>query len=453
MSPLGLPHQRHSPSARPPEEELKEPGAATRPEDGGRGRSGPGRVTVCLAVGALAAFGSWGTGLASARPAGPTTAAPLRRLALLPQAGPAAAAADRLAPGTCEGLLRDGRPLVHWHISKAAGSTICFDAVRNGETVVTLKELPSYKSGKCGGVNGTTLECHKHCHPPAGASIQGTIESQTARYAVSFVEEGLTFIAPETQMPRFENGYAHAFGPDPEQSVYSSIALREPRTRMVSWYVQHVPTEERRKKTYRQSAKADLAPDLAIGRHDLWGEWSTFPMGVGPIGNSTLHHLGIDHRPSLREWLEIFHRDHHNDNFQIRYLLGLKFDPVEITAVHLEAAKERLRRDMNAVFLTERLSEAGCLYAAMGWKQQVGEANMNKASSSESEGGDGPPAPPPDSDEALERYVGRAVGPGAYAEVKELLDELNVFDAQLYEYAAELFQEKLELCELCAERF
>ena len=123
-----------------------------------------------------------------------------------------------------------------------------------------------------------------------------------------------------------------------------------------------------------------------------------------------------------------------------------------ITAAHLEAAKERLRH-MNAVFLTERLSEAGCLYAAMGWKQQVGEANMNKASSSESEGGDGPPAPPPDSDEALERYVGRAVGPGAYAEVKELLDELNVFDAQLYEYAAELFQEKLELCELCAERF
>ena len=121
--------------------------------------------------------------------------------------------------------------------------------------------------------------------------------------------------------------------------------------------------------------------------------------------------------------------------------------------MHLEAAKERLRRDMNAVFLTERLSEAGCLYAAMGWKQQVGEANMNKASSSESEGGDGPPAPPPDSDEALERYVGRAVGPGAYAEVKELLDELNIFDAQLYEYAAELFQEKLELCELCAEGF
>ena len=65
----------------------------------------------------------------------------------------------------------------------------------------------------------------------------------------------------------------------------------------------------------------------------------------------------------------------------------------------------------------------------------------------------GPPAPPPDSDEALERYVGRAVGPGAYAEVKELLDELNVFDAQLYAYAAELFQEKLELCELCAEKF
>ena len=453
MSPLGLPHQRHSPSARPPEEELKEPGAATRPEDGGRGRSGPGRVTVCLAVGALAAFGSWGTGLASARQAGPTTAAPLRRLALLPQAGPAASGTDRLAPGTCASLLRDGRPVVHWHISKAAGSTICFDAVRNGETVVTLKELPSYKSGKCGGVNGTTLECHKHCHPPAGASIQGTIESQTARYAVSFVEEGLTFIAPETQMPRFENGYAHAFGPDPEQSVYSSIVLREPRTRMVSWYVQHVPTEERRKTTYRQSVKADLAPDLAIGKHNLWGEWSTFPMGVGPIGNGTMHHLGIDHRPSLREWLEIFHRDHHNDNFQIRYLLGLKFDPVEITAVHLEAAKERLRRDMNAVFLTERLSEAGCLYAAMGWKQQVGEANMNKASSSESEGGDGPPAPPPDSDEALERYVGRAVGPGAYAEVKELLDELNVFDAQLYEYAAELFQEKLELCELCAEGF
>ena len=431
--PLRL-HQRHPGAARPG------PKAATGPDGGGRGRSGPGRAAVCLAVGVVVAVGAWST--ASAPASGLTTAAPLRRLALLPQAGPAAAAADRLAPGTCASLLRDGRPMVHWHISKAAGTTICGDAVTNGETVLTRKDLPSFESGKCGNATGwTTLECHQHCHPPAGGNIGGSIEAQAKRYAVSFAEEGLSFISPENQMPPFENGYARAFGSKPEQSVYSSIALREPRTRMVSWYVQHVHLPVGW--TPESGWTHDIQPDY---------DWTKFPLGGGS-SKSVGHSLGLDHRPSLKEWLEVFHRDNHNDNFQIRYILGLKFDPREITAAHLEAAKERLRRDMNAVFLTERLSEAGCLYAAMGWKQQVGEANMNKASSSESEGGDGPPAPPPDSDEALERYVGRAVGPGAYAEVKELLDELNVFDAQLYEYAAELFQEKLELCELCAEGF
>ena len=232
-------------------------------------------------------------------------------------------------------------------------------------------------------------------------------------YAYAFDELGLTYISPESQMPAF--GPARSYGPAPAMSVYHTIALREPKTRMVSWYQQTV--------VHKGAKKGD--------------DWMTFDMGHGNL-------LGLDHEPSLAEWLPRRFRDGGDDNFQIRYILGLKHDPDTVIGErHLEAAKRRLREDVDAVLIAERLGETGCLREAAGWPAEAARKNVKLSADH-----DRAAAPPVPGDEA---YVAAYVGE-AYPEVKELLDELNVFDLRLYAYAIELFEEQLSLCEGCRAR-
>ena len=303
----------------------------------------------------------------------------------------AAAAGYAVERPECAALIRGGRPWVHWHISKAAGTSMCHDARRLERIVEDDGCHPAKPDGNPGG----------HSDGPA----------QESAYANSFGELGLTFIAPESQIPAY--GVAHSYGAAPATSVYHTIALREPKTRMVSWYQQTVVHKGTKKGT----------------------DWMTFAMGHG------MGPLGLDHLPSLAEYLPRRFGDGGDDNFQIRYILGLKHDPDTVIGErHLKAAKRRLREDMDAVLIAERLDETGCLREAAGWPAEAPHANVKLSADHNRTAG--PPVP---GDEAfVAAYVGEE-----YPEVKEMLDELNAFDLRLYEYAIKLFEEQLSLCEEC----
>ena len=53
---------------------------------------------------------------------------------------------------------RGGRPVVLWHVSKAAGSSLCLTALRAGERVRTDADHPSYGRGGCGETYGASLD-------------------------------------------------------------------------------------------------------------------------------------------------------------------------------------------------------------------------------------------------------------------------------------------------------
>ena len=373
-------------------------GSAPAPGEARRGRTAALLLAGVLGVALLGAgFRRGGPARSKDRP---DLAPLLPHMRPLPLArGAAAAAGFAVERPACAGLIRGGRPWVHWHISKAAGTSMCHDARHLERTVPK----------------------HEGCHPPKPDGNPGRppwsggheMQMTESAYAYAFDELGLTYISPESQMPAF--GPARSYGPAPAMSVYHTIALREPKTRMVSWYQQTV--------VHKGAKKGD--------------DWMTFDMGNGNL-------LGLDHEPSLAEWLPRRFRDGGDDNFQIRYILGLKHDPDTVIGErHLEAAKRRLREDVDAVLIAERLGETGCLREAAGWPAEAARKNVKLSADH-----DRAAAPPVPGDEA---YVAAYVGE-AYPEVKELLDELNVFDLRLYAYAIELFEEQLSLCEGCRAR-
>ena len=316
--------------------------------------------------------------------------------------GPAPAPhSESCGQATCRDLARRGRPLVFWHISKCGGTSICLQALANGEKVRTDTDHPDYRSGKCvegfgpfERENNAPGWCHDGCHPPARLVKEmswGTPGEQERALEQVFgpAEGGLSFVGPEKQVP------SGGFRPG-AVDVYSFIALREPKARMVS--------------QYGQKRKDQLK-------------------GPGFLQKVT-DAKGLDRTPTLAEYLEHI-RDHHNDNMRIRFLLGYFHNKLEgldrrITAADLEAAKAVLRDQMEFVLITERLGEAGCLLEQLGWEPELPHAMQRLAVPA---GG----ADPLERTEAAEA----------------LLDELNTFDPELYAYAVELFEAHLARCACC----
>merc|ERR1740138_703668 len=89
-----------------------------------------------------------------------------------------------------------------------------------------------------------------------------------------------------------------------------------------------------------------------------------------------MERYGSPEPPTLREYLEATVRDAMDDNFQIRFLLGLtgpwhgSEDVRPVTRADLERAKAVLRDDMDIVFITERMPLSGCLVRRLGWEDE-----------------------------------------------------------------------------------
>ena len=337
--------------------------------------------------------------------------------------GPAPAPrSESCGQAACRDLARRGRPLVFWHISKCGGTSICLQALANGEKVRTDTDHPDFRSGKCvegfgpfERENNAPGWCHDGCHPPARHVKDlswGTPGEQERALEQVFgpAEGGLSFVGPEKQVP------PSGFRPG-AVDVYSFIALREPKARMVSQYGQKLKGRD-------IGQAAGGAP--AVARHP-----GAFPDKEGPgFLQKVADAKGLDRTPTLAEYLEHL-RDHHNDNMMIRYLLGLFHSKLEgldrrITAADLEAAKAVLRDQMEFVLITERLGEAGCLLEQLGWEPEPPHARQLAVPSA-------PGADPLERTEAAEA----------------LLDELNTFDPELYAYAVELFEAHLARCACC----
>ena len=318
--------------------------------------------------------------------------------------GPPAAEA---AAAACEcGPRRGDRGVVYWHISKAAGTTMCLMALQNGEVVQTDTKHESYASGECSETYGAYEReethpgrCHHDCSPPTKKAREGLHFGDQAEQAealrASLEQEGLTFIAPEKQMS--------PHGWEPPASVLSVIVLREPKARMVSQYGQKLKVQD--------------------------SQWNT------KVAGSWLHMPEFpEPPPDLLTFLHIYYRAGFQDNYMIRYLLGLRNVEHVVTAADLEAAKAVLRDKLDLVLVTERLDEAGCLFKELGWKPEVPRANVKA------------PAPSGGAPEAA------APKPEDEPAVAALLEELNEFDPHLYAYAVELFEEQLAACQCCERR-
>ena len=309
-----------------------------------------------------------------------------------PAPAPSACPAD-----ACALLERAYRPVVFFHVSKAAGTSVCLMALANGERVKTDKAHPEYLNGRCtegyGAYERETQRpgrCHNNCHAPdvgkAAPLCAGTPEEQAAAAARYFgPEHDLTFVAPEFQVS--PHGFAGR-----ELGVFGFTVLRAPQERLVSQYHQKM-----------------VNPKLFA---DEWEKW----FGAR-----------LDHPPSLEEFLG-WMRQSRNDNYHVRYYLGLRHVDRAVTAQDLAAAKAVLRDQMNFVLTTERLGEAGCLLDKIGWKPAVATSRPSEATSEEKQRETGAPA------------------------VAALLDELTEFDRPLYEYAVELFEEQLARCACCKRR-
>lgn len=316
--------------------------------------------------------------------------------------------AQRVLPGAR--LTRPQRTkLIFWHISKCGGTSICKQGQKNGERV---------------------QQCH--CHPPEAQVwyIQnGTREDQERALEQVFVDaaDENTFVMPEEKMP--PAGFA------PAMDVYSFITLREPKARMVSQYGQW----------------------LKMNSHHAWRK-NGAPAGT-PVTepyNSFLKKVaaaqGLDRVPTLEEYLK-FLRANNGGDYMVRYLLGVSKDKMigppgrPVTAADLEAAKAVLRDAMDFVLVLERLDEAGCLIEQLGWEPELPHENTADAFTIRLRG---------EKDE-LELEQPAAVVEAAEAAdpterteaVEALLDELNVFDPELYAYAVELFEAHLARCACC----
>ena len=315
------------------------------------------------------------------------------------------AATCECGPGRGSGA-RGDRDVVYWHVSKAAGTTMCLMALQNGEVVQTDTKHESYASGECSETYGAYEReethpgrCHHDCSPPTKKAREGIHFGDQAEQAealrASFEREGLTFIAPEKQMS--------PHGLEPPASVLSVIVLREPKARMISQYGQKLKVQD--------------------------SQWNT------KVAGSWLHMPEFpEPPPDLLSFLQIYYRAGFQDNYMVRYLLGLRNVDHVITAADLEAAKAVLRDKLDLVLVTERLDEAGCLFKELGWKPEVPRANVKA------------PAPSGGAPEAV------AQKPEEEPAVAALLEELNEFDPHLYAYAVELFEEQLAACECCERR-
>ena len=351
------------------------------------------RWPLLLAAGFLLALRAYGT---QGRPA-PAT------LAACPSAS-----AER-----CRALDRGDAPVVHWHIMKTGGTTMCIQAVMNAERTYTLKDHPSYLAGRCAEdrwVPGGVLGCHEHCHPVASrraAVDSGTLDVQRAAYAATFeaAGENLTYISPGTHLS--QHGIIHAYpGADGrERAVFHTVGLREPEARMVSLYHQEVT-----KHTGAEGAA-------------LFLQW-----------------FGSPEPPTLQKYLEATVRDTMDDNFQIRFLLGLTApfrgseDRRPVTRADLERAKAVLRDDMDVVFITERMPASGCLVRRLGWEDKPLDGDGEGAKANTYDPSKHPAVVAHEEDRP---------------EVRALLHELNALDKELYEYGVALHEEQLRACECC----
>ena len=316
--------------------------------------------------------------------------------------------AQRVLPGAR--LTRPQRTkLIFWHISKCGGTSICKQGQKNGERV---------------------QQCH--CHPPEAQVwyIQnGTREDQERALEQVFVDaaDENTFVMPEEKMP--PAGFA------PAMDVYSFITLREPKARMVSQYGQKLGMNTIHARKYHE-APAD-AP--------VTEPYNSFLKKVAAA-------QGLDRVPTLEEYLK-FLRANNGGDYMVRYLLGVSKDKMigppgrPVTAADLEAAKAVLRDAMDFVLVLERLDEAGCLIEQLGWDPELPHENTADAFTIRLRG---------EKDE-LELEQPAAVVEAAEAAdpterteaVEALLDELNVFDPELYAYAVELFEAHLARCACC----
>ena len=342
----------------------------------------------------------------------------------LPGPAPATPAACPSASAEqCRALDRGDAPVVHWHIMKTGGTTMCIQAVMNAERTYTLKDHPSYLAGRCAEdrwVPGGVLGCHEHCHPVASrraAVDSGTLDVQRAAYAATFeaAGENLTYISPGTHLSPY--GVIHAYpGADGrERAVFHTVGLREPEARMVSLYHQEVTKKIR-----------------------------------GASVEFIMERFGSPEPPTLREYLEATVRDKMDDNFHIRFLLGLTapyWDETgtfhrrndqnvhrPVTRADLERAKAVLRDDMDVVFITERMPASGCLVRRLGWEDKPldGDGEGDKANTYD-------PA----------RRPAVVAHEEDRPEVRALLHELNALDKELYEYGVALHEEQLRACECC----
>ena len=356
------------------------------------------RWPLLLAAGVLLALRAYGT---QGRP-GPAT------LAACPSAS-----AER-----CRALDRGDAPLVHWHIMKTGGTTMCVRAVLNAERTYTLKDHPSYLRGHCAEdrwVPGGSQGCHEHCHmdPERRSDVDsGTLDVQRAAYAATFeaAGENLTYISPGTHLS--QHGIIHAYpGADGrERAVFHTVGLREPEARMVSLYHQEVT-----KHTGAEGAA-------------LFLQW-----------------FGSPEPPTLQKYLEATVRDTMDDNFQIRFLLGLTApfrgskEAAEearrpVTRADLERAKAVLRDNMDVIFITERMSASGCLVRRLGWDDKPLKGDSKGAKANVYDPAKHPAAVAHEEDRP---------------EVRALLHELNALDKELYEYGVALHEEQLRACECC----
>ena len=262
----------------------------------------------------------------------------------------------------------------------------------------------------------------------------GTREEQERALEQVFVDaaDENTFISPESKMP--PAGFA------PAMDVYSFIALREPKARMVSQYGQKVGMNTVKARKYH-GAPADA-----------------------PVTEPNVKFLkrvadaqGLDRVPTLEEYLE-FLRAQNGGDYMVRYLLGVSDEKMigppgrPVTAADLEAAKAVLRDAMDFVLVLERLDEAGCLMEQLGWKPEVPHANAAFTILLREEKDELELEQAAAAAEAAEAaaVAADAADPLERTEaVEALLDELNVFDPELYAYAVELFEAHLARCACC----
>ena len=222
-----------------------------------------------------------------------------------------------------------------------------------------------------------------------------------------------------------------------EAGAFTFTALREPRARLVSQYHQKMTRPDLFLKLLRRTYPADGAVDddevdaAADDEVDAAGDGAA-AAGVGG-GGTRPRAWDAEHPPTLLEFLG-WVRDARIDNYHVRFLLGLRGVDRPLGAANLEAAQAMLRDQMDAVLITERLGEAGCLLEQLGWAPRAAEARVRRR---------------PWSWAWLTGRGGRPQAEEADPAVAALLEELTRLDRRLHAYAVGLFERQLAACECC----